>query len=401
MAARGSRAAKKCGRRGRQETGVAAGDMKETELFCKEGLEYAVAELWEEGKLRSVELAVREGRGAEARAPGGPLVVLDSVRSGAGREPATDFYAKVMGPVLAVLSVEHEYVRTSSAASVRELAETFPRTSETTVLVMSGDTTISEFVNALGSGAGVTVYALPLGTANAWAHSVGLGTPAKALQAFVQGRVHAVPFPLYRARFPSGYSIRFFIVLSAGFHANLLHLCNDERYQRLGVERFREASTEILDRYALAEHVRVRAADGSEQLAGLYAYFALLNTPHLEETYVPSPLSDPLLKQLHVLAFEAELSRDKLNELLMAGYSTIRGSALSAPGLVYRNLGDSFTLSIENGASDRVANELCVDGHLLNLVDLQAPGDVFDGSIEVGVVPASFGLKALVPAHIS
>ncbi|AGO11183.1 AaceriAFR288Cp [[Ashbya] aceris (nom. inval.)] len=374
--------------------------MEETELFCKDGQQYAAVELWADGKLKSVELAVREGGGAGPQPPRGPVVVLDSVRSGAGRGPATDFYAKVIGPVFEVLGVAHEYVRTSSADSVRELAATFPRASATTVLVMSGDTTISEFVNALGSGAGVAVFALPLGTANAWAHSVGLGTPAKALQAFVQGQVRAVPFPLYRARFPSGYSLRFFIVLSAGLHANLLHLCSAERYQRLGVERFRAASTEILEGYALAERIRVRGEGGTEQLAGLYAYFALLNTPHLEETYIPSPLSDPLVQQLHVLALESELPRDRLRELLMAGYSTTRGSQLSAPGLVYRDLGDSFTVFVENGAGDRVANELCVDGHLLNLVDLQAPGDGFDGRIEIDVVPASFGLEALVPASM-
>lgn len=299
------------------------------------------------------------------------LIVIDSVFSGKGRRAETDFAGVVIEPLFRKLNVQHQFVETSSPHSIRDLASSLDAKNQYTILFLSGDTSISEFVNHLPSShSNISLVPFPMGTGNAWATSLKLTDPAVILSQFLKGSLQTHPFPLYKATFANGLSIKLFIILSLGFHANLLHLCEEHEYQQMGVERFRIASQRILDNYALNSHVSI-----PNTLQGSYSYFVLINTTHLEPTYIPSPQSDPLNPPLHVLAYESSLSKPEFRKRLMKGYLNTLKTDIQENGTIYKALPDSFEVYISDNPEERHKFELCCDGQLLNLLDLNPSPD--------------------------
>ena len=80
------------------------------------------------------------------------LYVIDSVKSGTGRTPETDFYGKVIKPVFKTLNLKHTYLKTTSPTSVASFASGLDCTRSYMMLFLSGDTSISEFLNNLPKG---------------------------------------------------------------------------------------------------------------------------------------------------------------------------------------------------------------------------------------------------------
>ncbi|CEP63882.1 uncharacterized protein LALA0_S09e04610g [Lachancea lanzarotensis] len=335
------------------------------------------------------------------------VVVLDSVKSGLGRSAENDFFTNVIEPVFDELKVPARVIRTENSKSVTEFASTFKPSAPTTIIIfLSGDTTISEFINALKPNearkdnkerAHLWFLPLPFGTANAWATSLGIQNPVSAFGEFLQDKLSPKSFPLYKAKFPNGREVVFFIILSIGFHANLLHLCNEERFDNIGVEKFRIAAQEILQTYDLDYSLQLPAKLPTQH----FAYFTLINTPFLEKTYMPSPSSDPLKSELHLLGYITAFDKTKLIEKIMRGYYNKPQEDISADGVVYQPFSDDFVVSFED-ASDEDPNtkfEICCDGHLLNMRDLQVEGNNFDGKLQIEFLKdySAFDLKVLTP----
>ncbi|CDO91685.1 unnamed protein product [Kluyveromyces dobzhanskii CBS 2104] len=296
----------------------------------------------------------------------GELLVVDSVFSGSGRDQDHDFASNVVAQFFDQTDISYRLIKTASKSSVVELATSLEQAKDYIVLFLSGDTSISEFINSLPAAhANISILPFPMGTGNAWASSLNLSDPATIFSQFIRQELSYHDFPLYRATFDNGQSIKFFIILSLGFHANLLHLCEEEVYQQMGVERFRIASQRILEDYELQCHISI-----SETLHGSYSYFALINTTHLEPTYLPSPDSDPLKSQLHVLAYESSLEKSDFQKKLMKGYQNSRHSDISGIGTVYTPLPSSFVVKVSDDPSQKQKFEICCDGQLLNLLEL-------------------------------
>ncbi|QLQ81961.1 hypothetical protein HG537_0G02150 [Torulaspora globosa] len=330
--------------------------------------------------------------------PIGELVVIDSTASGRGRTEQDDFYRIVMGPVFKKLNLQHTLIKTTSRDSISLYARSMDTSRSYMVMFLSGDTSVSELINNLPdefSGSDLLVLPFPLGSGNAWASSLGFMDPAETLRSFLNGSLPSRDFPLYRAVFPNGYSIVFFIILSLGFHANMLHACEVPEYKRMGNERFREAGGQVLAHYDLDLGITVGGLTNS------YSYFALINTPNLEPAYMPSPQSDPLKHELHVLAYSNNLGKDQLLASIMKGYELKKGDALpKEAGITYLPMTADFDvkLNIDPDNAPRYKFEICCDGVLLNLLDLQSE-DTVKNIIHIEFLRrySGFNLKVLSP----
>lgn len=206
-----------------------------------------------------------------------------------------------------------------------------------------------------------------MGTGNAWASSLSHVNPIESFGSYIGGSLRLSSFPLYRALFPNNYSIVFFIIFSLGFHANLLHACEDPELKKIGTERFKMAAQKILQEYDLRLDISVG------QFSNSYAYFAIINTTNLEQTYIPSPLSDPLKPELHILGYSSGLSTEKLTQEIMRGYQNKIGDGIGmTEGVTYRPLASNFDVVLdypENSPAYKF--EICCDGTLLNFSEQQ------------------------------
>lgn len=298
------------------------------------------------------------------------LIILDSVRSGIGRNEDNDFYSIVIAPILKELNKNHSYIKTTARDSVEQFAQSLNPSQDYEIWIISGDTTISEFCNHLPSKPTIRnslrILPLPMGTGNAWANSLGFDSPITALRNRLNDRLKPKDFPLYKAILPNGYSIIFFMIFSLGFHANLLHACEDPKYASMGTERFKMAAQTILDNYGLDINVTLNGLQRS------YSYFALINTPNLEATYKPSPRSNPLEKELRLLGYFSSLERSKLIKKIMQGYQNKPNEDLPTNNeMIYRSITHDFTIVLNHPLADTSRHnfEICCDGILLNLLD--------------------------------
>lgn len=322
------------------------------------------------------------------------IVVIDSVASGIGRTPQNDFYKVVMEPVFSHLALTHRYFKTDSAKAIAEFAKKIDTDRDYTLIVLSGDTSILELLNNLpatnnaAAKHSIDILTIPLGSANALANSVDCTSPTATFASFLSGNATPQPLPLYEVRFPGGSTTLFFIIFSMGFHANLLHLCtNHPKYSKMGVERFRLASTEILENYDLDIPLVVKSCSGTTITANNFSYFAIINTPNLEKTYIPSPSSSVLKRQLHILGYTSELTPEELTVDILKGYELHRGDTLSGPGIVYEPIEEDFevVMQLDDAEAPDYKFEVCCDGLLSNLRDLSK-----DNADKSNVIKVSF-----------
>lgn len=350
-------------------------------LISKDGSKYVKFELVEE---EGVDVALpRKVNTSDEK-----FIIIDSVKSGIGRNYQNDLAKNVIIPIFNKLKIEYEYIRSTHPNFIKEFGETFNEkynsrlVSEYSVCFISGDTSISEFLNELESGKkfgtterNINILPLGMGTGNALANSLKLKCPVEALRLFLADKLSIHSLPLYKVIFPDDSSIIFFIILSMGFHANLLYKSNDAKYQPMGVERFQLAAKEIMTDYKLNQTISVIDVQDNE-LKNDYSYFALINVPNLEAHYLPSTKSNIFQSELHLLGHLSSQPRDQLMEKILKGYSNKIGDEIKGGGTIYEPFEDDLTISlpIEKNVSDmdRHKYEICCDGLLYNLLDFKA-----------------------------
>lgn len=381
-------------------------------LISFNGLHYSVNIEFEGNKYKSFQLKTNSSENSDP-AISDPavyslesntvLTVIDSIKSGTGRTNENDLCNNVIVPILSALGVTFQVLKTTSCKSVGEFAQTIDRNYNHIIIVISGDTSISELLNNLPTSdskareSQLCLLPLPMGTGNAWASSLKLKCPIQTFRGFINKRLSPKIFPLYRAIFPNKKSSVFFIILSLGFHANLLHLCNDRRFTSMGVERFQIASKEIFDNYNLTYQIKIPGI-----IDGKFSYFAVINTPNLEPYYMPSPSSDPLNSELHVIGYSASLKRDQLLQRIMKGYSNKPGDSLIDDGVTYKPIDGDFEIIVKDdpSKSPKTTFEICCDGQLLNLLDLHSAGASSENKITVKFLKdySCFNLKVFSPS---
>lgn len=300
------------------------------------------------------------------------LFILDSIHSGIGRNDSNNIYKIVLSPILRKLNIKHDYIPSTDSSFISKWSKRFKDiTTNTTILFISGDTSISEFINSLPkvSQRNINILPMAMGTANALANSLKLNCPIDTFNKFLTNKLVSKNLPLYNVIFPDNSSKLFFIILSMGFHANLLHKSNDPKYNGMGVEKFQSASKEILQNYDL--NVAISIVQSNHTSTNKFAYFALINTPNLEEKYLPSPKSKIFQSELHLLGYLSEVSREDLVNKIMQGYSNHLNDDIETVGTIYKPLHENFDIKLPlwDGKSPRYQYEICCDGLLYNLLD--------------------------------
>lgn len=130
------------------------------------------------------------------------LTVINSTQS--GTQKSSTIYFSIILPLLKRFNMSHVYVATSSQTSILNHAGSF--TDPSTVVLLTGDTSISEFVNCLqprtkSPDIPLILIVIPTGTGNALANSSGLNSIQKAVSRMFLG----TPKPLasFQVEFPN------------------------------------------------------------------------------------------------------------------------------------------------------------------------------------------------------
>lgn len=131
------------------------------------------------------------------------MTVINSTQSGTHK--SSEVYFSILLPLLKRLNMSHVYVATSSRSSILNHACSFSDPS--TVVLLTGDTSISEFINCLpshqhGSNVPLTLIIIPTGTGNALAMSSGLTSIQKAVSRMFLGSPQ--PLANFQVEFPIG-----------------------------------------------------------------------------------------------------------------------------------------------------------------------------------------------------
>ncbi|KAG7824625.1 hypothetical protein KL909_001847 [Ogataea angusta] len=291
------------------------------------------------------------------------IVVLDSVKSG-NRVSTKDVYKQLLLPLLDSWNLPHSYVATTSPESVRSVAASVG-TTPTLLVLISGDTTITELVNSVASTASVTLLTVPMGTGNAFAHSVGLSTPLAAVQALTTGT--ARPLRLYEAVFEHGSqllaqegaqpvtSLRFLVVGSWGLHACLVADSDSPELRKLGTERFKVAAQRVLEQNPVF-HGSFRADGRAVEEHAALGYFVVAAVPRFEATFEISPASDPAENALHVVYFHHQAPAAVM-EIMGQAYAA--GKHVQDPRVGYLK---THTVELELHEQDARLRRICVDG---------------------------------------
>ncbi|VVT45975.1 uncharacterized protein SAPINGB_P000984 [Magnusiomyces paraingens] len=307
------------------------------------------------------------------------LTIINSTTSGTHR--SSEIYFAILAPLLNRFGVSHVYVATSSKTSVKTHAQSF--TDPSTVVLLSGDTSVSEFINCLGTPEHqlqpLCLLVIPTGTGNALANSCGLSSIPIAISRLFLGN----PKPLANlfVEFPPGShtgsdqdesssdndrpssscstvvdrsgsagssdtavtdlgsssALTFYAIaiVSWAVHASLVADSDSPAYRTLGSTRFQKAAEENLARPQRYRGTVTLGVDStldvikppSKQIKAPYtldhdhAYLLFSLVSKIEKTYTISPNSNPPSAcELHVVHTDYTSNEDLL-AMMMAPYT--------------------------------------------------------------------------------
>lgn len=291
------------------------------------------------------------------------IIVVDSITAGKQLKSQGKFYPSLLKPLLSALNITHEYWRTTDERSISSFADKIE--SNSIVLFLSGDTSISEFVNRLQTSRptvnGITVLPFPLGSGNAIANSIGLVSPFKSIEALIRGKRSHLPLykvNLHGAETLNGTSVEsayFLIVFSWGLHSSLIYQ-SDKPEMRLkyGNERFAMAAKSISE---LDPHFKTKSGED-------LSYLLLTSLPKLEETFTISPESIPSVDELHIIKIP-HVAPSHLMDIVMKGYDN--GAHINEREVSYHPITEyPWKLEIDS-EMDPDFCFICIDGSIFKM----------------------------------
>lgn len=320
------------------------------------------------------------------------LVVVDSVSSGTGRQKEKDVYNKILAPLFAELGIKHRYLKTESAATITEFAQEL-RGGSYAVILISGDTSVTELINALPENetGAVNICVVPCGTGNSIALSLGTTTVFAALQRFFRsvGGIQPVQLHTYEALFPDGSyyvnskipikdKVRFVVVLSWAFHAALVADSDTPELRKHGVDRFRMAAESNLEKNCSYEGSYLI---DTKSYNGPFAYWLVTATSRFEEKFLILPKGDINRPELHVVLFgaQSDATGGYIMEVMQQVYQD--GSHVDNKKVVYQRIGtESGVWLTTEGRNER----FCVDGAIVvvpepGTIGIRLAGDTVRG----------------------
>ncbi|KAK6541940.1 hypothetical protein TWF694_007713 [Orbilia ellipsospora] len=229
------------------------------------------------------------------------------ISTNSGLKTAQAYYTGLLSPLLSYLRVRHEIHTTDSPMSIAEItAKITSNGLENLIILLSGDTGVTEYLNALPkTSQKTTLCVLPLGTANAFASAHHL-----SLKSLIHGK--PTLFPTFTATFSPGSrqngepisesltrtsSIRGCVVASYGFHASIVGGAETPEYRQHGISKFRMVAEEIMKGTFLGGsgkgfqpyHATVKGIESAKGTKHSYLMLALVD--RMEPTFVISPKS--------------------------------------------------------------------------------------------------------------
>ncbi|GMM37496.1 hypothetical protein DASC09_048210 [Saccharomycopsis crataegensis] len=348
------------------------------------------------------------------------LVIIDSVKSGKGRTTDGDIYKNSIVPILKIIGLhdKHDYYETETKDSIHQLARSLINSEVTpnkdlTVLLLSGDTSIHEFINGLpqtSAPRNINLGVIPLGSGNAFALELGVTSAINGVLKVFSDSSGIQKFPVHQASFsPGSYiqdpedeekidsksyisSLKFFVVLSWGLHAAIVGDSDSLELRKLGNDRFRIAAynniNSILQNY---EGEVVRMVNGvrvnDENQITCHSYFLLSLVKSLEANFTISPHSDFISGKSYIidipfknlsLSDHSSDSSEKVNCQLqkqkefLAGILEkvyVQSSHIDDPDIVYRRVFTESNESLLVFVKDKEARKrrICVDGRIVIL----------------------------------
>lgn len=313
------------------------------------------------------------------------VYVVDSVKAGKGQTNGVDgVYSRVLKPIFQdVLHVDHEYLPTTSAESITEFATSLRLDKPVTVLILGGDTSISEFVNGLAtnpSKGNVDLAVLPTGTGNALALSLGVNDLQTALQKLFTA-TSPEPLNLYLASLPEGTKILFrgeevadapnqfyfLVVFSWAFHASLVADSDTEELRQHGNERFKIAAEKNLGR---PQKYDGSVLIGLSKYDGPFSYLVITPAQNFEPGFNILPRGDIHEESLYIVAIgyehEENLTGKYLYDIMLEAYDN--GKHVENPKVTYKKAetGDVIVLRGQN-LLPLENRRFCVDGAIILL----------------------------------
>lgn len=367
------------------------------------------------------------------------ITIINS--TSAGTKQSTEIFFSIIVPLLKRFGIAHVYVATSSAQTIPNHAKSF--TNSSTVLLLAGDTSISEFVNSLvdqpqerktrkpnsspkDDPLHLNVICIPTGSGNAISHSIGHDSIAKAISRIFLGELQ--PLANFKVEFPLGSSpvtantelpktlpqcptqippYHVFAVISWALHASLVADSDSAEFRKFGVTRFQMAAADNLKRPqnykgAIAlensneiQSLRVNGEPGDKNqpislIDGSHSYVLFTLISQLEKGYVISPhCVAPTSKALYLIDLPY-LPSDQLHYVINLPYkagkhiedSRVRYVRITARSDLQTTDQEQLVAAIAPEETNPQNQRWCLDGQTF-FVPASKPEDALEKKIRI------------------
>lgn len=284
------------------------------------------------------------------------MTIIDSRKAGASH--GGDIYFSLLSPLLHELGIGHVYVATDSPETIKEHARSF-YTSATVVLI-GGDTSLHEFVNALPENQSkdeMRLIVIPTGTGNALLHSMGVRNPIQAVRQLFHVRdFHELS--TFEVEFPNSKSLYSLVVASYGLHSAIVADSDTEEMRKLGNERFKIAARQNI---ATPQVYRGNISLGGKVISNTHSYALITLVSHLEPGFMISPKSQPPSGETLYLVHLPVLPGEDLMNIMMAAFRG--GDHLNDSRVTYTPVNSVLTVDVEEQKEQ--CRRWCIDGDII------------------------------------
>lgn len=299
-------------------------------------------------------------------------IIIDSTHSGT-RNHNKDLYQQIIKQLFALLEIEHTYFVTKEKDSIKQFARSLVPGKEYTVIFLSGDTSVNEFVNGLqnnNDAANINISVIPCGTGNSFSLSLGITNKMTAIKRLLIG--NKAPLNLYSAIFPTGSfylsedvkseftnPLSFLVVLSWGFHASIVADSDTTELRKFGIERFKMA--------AISNLKKEQKYDGDvimndTVIEGPFSYWLVTPATRFEPTFEILPYGDITVDGLYMVAIKSEYG-EHLMDIMQEVYD--HGKHIHDKRVLYEPISKGQKIKLKMG--DYANKRICIDGSILGL----------------------------------
>lgn len=296
-------------------------------------------------------------------------IVIDSSNSGTGRLKR-DIYNPILKVLLLKYHIDHDYHYTQSADSIPQIAKNLP-SGKLLVIIISGDTSVNEFLNSLGGDGGeITIVNIPFGTGNSLALSLKDNELTAISKLFVLTPIHK--FNLYDITLPSNCwelkqsekvkqmptSYKFLVVFSWGFHASLVADSDTPELRKFGLERFKMAAMQNLQS---PHQYPGSTIIGEEEYGGPYSYWLITPSRKFEPTFEISPKGSIFDNSLYFISFNPNVDTMSVMQQVYD-----KGNHVNNPDVTYKKVENEKIILKFNDLPNDV-RRFCIDGLIIEV----------------------------------